>query len=101
MGTVEHFDYDAAFSRNIGWLRRSEQRQLRNKTVAIAGMGGVVGARLVSLTLPHRRHGHVRDRQPRRRFELRRNAADIVATGGPQFGRNRAIMQSPKCTYGT
>jgi molybdopterin/thiamine biosynthesis adenylyltransferase len=44
------FDYSIAFSRNIGWLTESEQQALRSKRVAIAGMGGVGGSHLVTLT---------------------------------------------------
>lgn len=44
------FDYDTAFSRNIGWLTRQEQQTLRNKRIAIAGMGGVGGSHLLTLT---------------------------------------------------
>lgn len=43
------FDYDAAFSRNIGWVTGAEQAQLRRKRVAIAGMGGVGGVHLLTL----------------------------------------------------
>lgn len=43
------FDYDAAFSRNIGWVTESEQAALRSKRVAVAGMGGVGGGHLLSL----------------------------------------------------
>lgn len=43
------FDYDAAFSRNIGWVTGAEQAQLRKKRVAIAGMGGVGGVHLLTL----------------------------------------------------
>lgn len=43
------FDYDEAFSRNIGWVTRGEQRALRGKRVAIAGMGGVGGVHLLTL----------------------------------------------------
>ena len=43
------FDYQTAFSRNIGWLTRAEQEQLRNTRVAIAGMGGVGGVHLLTL----------------------------------------------------
>lgn len=43
------FDYDQAFSRNIGWLTQREQSALRNARVAIAGMGGVGGAHLLTL----------------------------------------------------
>ena len=41
------FDYDVAFSRNIGWVTEAEQRSLRDKRIAIAGMGGVGGIVLV------------------------------------------------------
>ncbi len=43
------FDYEAAFSRNIGWLAAAEQMRLRGKRVAIAGMGGVGGGHLLTL----------------------------------------------------
>lgn len=43
------FDYDSAFARNLGWLTRDEQRSLRGKRVAIAGLGGVGGAHLLTL----------------------------------------------------
>lgn len=46
----EPFDYDAAFSRNIGWVTQAEQQQLRGKRIAIAGMGGVGGGHLLTLT---------------------------------------------------
>jgi molybdopterin/thiamine biosynthesis adenylyltransferase len=46
---VPHFDYDAAFSRNLGWVTPAEQRALREKTVAIAGLGGVGGVHLLTL----------------------------------------------------
>jgi molybdopterin/thiamine biosynthesis adenylyltransferase len=37
------FNYDLAFSRNLGWLTNEEQKTLSTKKVAIAGMGGVGG----------------------------------------------------------
>lgn len=43
------FDYAKAFSRNIGWVTRSEQEILQKKRVAIAGMGGVGGIHLLTL----------------------------------------------------
>lgn len=43
------FTYETAFSRNIGWLTQSEQPALRGKRVAIAGLGGVGGAHLLTL----------------------------------------------------
>jgi molybdopterin/thiamine biosynthesis adenylyltransferase len=44
------FNYEKAFSRNIGWLSSDEQQTLRGKRVAIAGLGGVGGAHLLTLT---------------------------------------------------
>lgn len=46
---MQAFDYDRAFSRNIGWLTEQEQTTLRNKRIAIAGMGGVGGFHLLTL----------------------------------------------------
>ncbi|MEO7560049.1 MAG: ThiF family adenylyltransferase [Nitrosospira sp.] len=46
---MQSFNYDEAFSRNIGWLTRQEQAQLRHKRVAIAGLGGVGGVHLLTL----------------------------------------------------
>lgn len=46
MGT---FDYDQAFSRNIGWVTEAEQQQLRQARIAIGGLGGVGGVHLLTL----------------------------------------------------
>jgi len=44
------FNYEQAFSRNVGWVTRDEQHRLRGKRVAIAGLGGVGGSHLLTLT---------------------------------------------------
>ncbi|MEZ5571801.1 MAG: ThiF family adenylyltransferase [Halioglobus sp.] len=44
------FNYHEAFSRNLGWVTETEQEILRNKRIAIAGMGGVGGSHLLTLT---------------------------------------------------
>ena len=44
------FDYQTAFSRNIGWVTPAEQDRLRTKRIAIAGLGGVGGSHLLTLT---------------------------------------------------
>jgi molybdopterin/thiamine biosynthesis adenylyltransferase len=44
------FEYGVAFDRNIGWLTTAEQEHLRHKRVAIAGLGGVGGSHLLTLT---------------------------------------------------
>lgn len=46
----KNFDYNTAFSRNIGWITHEEQAMLKNKRIAIAGLGGVGGSHLITLT---------------------------------------------------
>ena len=46
---MRSFDYNSAFSRNIGWVTDAEQGKLRNCRVAIAGLGGVGGVHLLTL----------------------------------------------------
>jgi molybdopterin/thiamine biosynthesis adenylyltransferase len=43
MSTNSSFQYDLAFSRNLGWITESDQQIVASKRVAIAGMGGVGG----------------------------------------------------------
>lgn len=43
------FDYNKAFSRNIGWVTTAEQQILKTKKIAIAGAGGVGGIHLLTL----------------------------------------------------
>lgn len=47
--TDMEFDYRTAFSRNIGWVTEDEQQRLRQARIAIAGLGGVGGAHLLTL----------------------------------------------------
>lgn len=44
------FNYQEAFSRNIGWFTEEEQEKLKNTRVAIPGVGGVGGEYLIALT---------------------------------------------------
>ena len=43
------FNYEVAFSRNLGWVTAQEQQLLKYKKVAIAGAGGVGGSHLITL----------------------------------------------------
>jgi len=44
------FNYEEAFSRNIGWVTQEEQQKLKNTTVAIGGLGGVGGDHTIVLS---------------------------------------------------
>ncbi|MDR3369901.1 ThiF family adenylyltransferase [Rhodoferax sp.] len=44
------FNYNNAFSRNIGWVTFAEQERMRSARVAVAGLGGVGGAHLLTLS---------------------------------------------------
>ena len=48
--STSKYDYSAAFARNTGWVTKQEQSVLRSKRVAIAGLGGVGGSHLLTLT---------------------------------------------------
>jgi molybdopterin/thiamine biosynthesis adenylyltransferase len=47
---VTQFDREVAFSRTLGIVTREELQQLKLKTAAIAGLGGVGGSHLLALT---------------------------------------------------
>ncbi len=47
---IPGWNYEEAFSRNLGLISPSEQDRLRNCRVAIPGMGGVGGLHLMTLT---------------------------------------------------
>jgi molybdopterin/thiamine biosynthesis adenylyltransferase len=49
-GSAPEFDRREAFSRNIGWVTPEEQESFGDRRVAIAGMGGVGGVHLLTLT---------------------------------------------------
>jgi molybdopterin/thiamine biosynthesis adenylyltransferase len=50
MGEPGAFDPEIAFSRTLGLVTHDEMKELRRATVAIAGLGGVGGSHLLTLT---------------------------------------------------
>lgn len=44
------FDYQTAFKRNIGWLKQSDIKLIKSCRIAIAGLGGVGGIHLLTLS---------------------------------------------------
>lgn len=86
------FDYDTAFSRNIGWFTEHEQQALRRKRVAIAGMGGVGGIHMLTFARLGVEHFHVADLD---RFELanfNRQAGASVRTLGQPKAESVVVM---------
>lgn len=74
---MNQFNYEEAFSRNIGWLSKKEQLIIRNKTVAIAGMGGVGGFHLLTLCRLGVQNFHIADPD---HFELANFNRQVGAT---------------------
>lgn len=71
------FDYNEAFSRNIGWTTPAEQLILSNKKIAIAGMGGVGGLHLLTLMRLGISNFHIADFD---KFELANFNRQVGAT---------------------
>jgi hypothetical protein len=79
------FQYEQAFSRNIGWVTPAEQAMLRGKRIAIAGGGGVGGVHLLTLARLGVAHFHIAD------FD----SFDIV-NFNRQVGANMSTLGQPK-----
>lgn len=47
--TLNNFDYNLAFSRNLGWITPNEQEKIKKVVIAIPGMGGAGGHHLHAL----------------------------------------------------
>ena len=82
---MKSFDYNIAFSRNIGILSKSEQEKVSQTTIAIAGMGGVGGEYLISLVRAGFQHFKICDLDA---FEM--------ANFNRQFGANIQSIDNPK-----
>jgi molybdopterin-synthase adenylyltransferase len=80
--TSSRFDYDIAFSRNIGWLTAEEQQRLRKKRVAIAGMGGVGGVHLTTLARLGIQNFNIADLDRFELANLNRQAGAVMSSLG-------------------
>ncbi|MBF0266764.1 MAG: ThiF family adenylyltransferase [Gammaproteobacteria bacterium] len=79
--TIE-YDYNEAFSRNIGWVTEQEQQTLRNKKIAIAGMGGVGGEHLITLSRMGFGNFHISDMDSYELANFNRQAGASLPTIG-------------------
>jgi molybdopterin/thiamine biosynthesis adenylyltransferase len=78
------FSYDEAFSRNIGWVTAQEQQRLRGSRVAIAGLGGVGGSHLLTLTRLGIGAVHIADFDDFQIANFNRQAGATVSSLGQQ-----------------
>jgi molybdopterin/thiamine biosynthesis adenylyltransferase len=79
------FDYDAAFSRNLGLVQPEEQLRLKNSLIAVAGLGGVGGVHLTTLARLGISRFHVADFD---QFELQ-NFNRQTGAGVDSLGRDK------------
>lgn len=87
---MNSFQYDEAFSRNLGWLSREDLKILRQKRIAIAGLGGVGG--IYALTLARLGIGKLTLADPDT-FELANFNRQIGATLDT-IGKNKCVVIS-------
>jgi molybdopterin/thiamine biosynthesis adenylyltransferase len=78
------FNYEKAFSRNIGWVTEDEQQILRGKNVAIAGAGGVGGIHLLTLARLGVGNFHISDFDDFEVHNFNRQSGAFMSTLGEQ-----------------
>lgn len=85
MSQRNRFDYDLAFSRNLGLVQPDEQNKLRQSKVAIAGLGGVGGVHALTLARIGIGNFHIADFDT---FEVqnfnRQSGATVSSLGKPK-----------------
>jgi|TARA_R110002124_G_scaffold202726_1_gene369302 molybdopterin/thiamine biosynthesis adenylyltransferase len=91
---AETFDYQTAFSRNLGWVTEAEQHLLSARRIAIAGLGGVGGSHLLSLARLGIGSFHVADMDI---FELANFNRQVGATI-PNLGRPKVEVLTEMAT---
>jgi tRNA threonylcarbamoyladenosine dehydratase len=92
MSTPPVFDYDRAFSRNIGWVTKDEQVKLRNARIGIAGMGGVGGAHLRTLARLGLSKFNISDFDDFDVHNLNRQAGAFMSTMGKSKLESMALL---------
>ncbi|MEX2215241.1 MAG: ThiF family adenylyltransferase [Phycisphaeraceae bacterium] len=74
--------YNESFSRNIGWVTQAEQNLLRGKRIALAGLGGVGGSHLLTLTRLGVGAFHIADLDVFEQVNFNRQAGATISTLG-------------------
>ncbi len=78
------YDYDLAFSRNLGLTQPEEQHRLRTSKVAIAGLGGVGGVHLTTLARLGIGAFHIADFDHFELHNINRQAGALCSTLGSE-----------------
>jgi molybdopterin/thiamine biosynthesis adenylyltransferase len=78
------YDYDLAFSRNLGLIQPEEQQRLRTSRVAIAGLGGVGGVHLTTLARLGIGRFHIADFDHFELHNINRQAGALCSTLGSE-----------------
>lgn len=95
---VQRFDRETAFSRTLGLVTRDELKALQEKTVAIAGLGGVGGRHLLTLTRLGIGGFHLADFDTFSIENFNRQAgADMATVGRPKLD----VMEEAACRINT
>lgn len=81
------FDYDNAFSRNIGWITHEEKEIIKNTKIAIAGLGGAGGEHALTLARMGFQNFHFSDFDEFEVHNFNRQAGAFMST-----------VDRPKCT---
>ena len=76
------FEYDNAFSRNVGWVSKEEQSSLRNATVALGGLGGAGGEHALTLARMGFGNFHLSDFDEFEVHNFNRQAGAFLSTAG-------------------
>ena len=82
------FNYENAFSRNLGFISPSEQKDLSEKTIVIAGMGGVGGNHALGLARIGFKKFKLADFDDFEEHNFNRQAGASVTT----IGKNKAYI---------
>lgn len=96
-----NYDYDKAFSRNLGWLRDEDQKRIREMRVAIPGLGGVGGHHLHGLLRLGFQNFNLADPDT---FEIqnfnRQSGATCSTVGRPKIdvAKDTALSINPGCS---
>lgn len=74
------FDYNTAFSRNIGWITTDERETIKNAKIAIAGLGGAGGEHALTLARMGFQNFHLSDFDEFEIHNFNRQAGAFMST---------------------